>query len=183
MKRKQTQEDIAAEFEAMGSITDARLRGLRNLAIQLLRDRHANGEPVPARRPALRRAIRPDLRRAIKALRQSRDALLAGDVERHELYRDRARMFWFMTLLRLRNPYSNRAGKQAMERPRHGLLGAAATADSAMQRNAKLDSLIAGCLARGEPIRDRVKVWANEWGVSRQTVYNRIRRAKSRMSK
>lgn len=158
----------------------ASLQGLRNLARSIFVDRNARG--IPKRdRAELRAEARPFLRHAIKHVRKSRDALVAGNIAMYECERDRARMWRAFALIEFFRPYARRAGVHYDAMPELAALGgkgkAEAFASEHKKRLAELDGLIRGCYVRGE--RMRVKAWVANFTFSRSMIYARIRSLKS----
>lgn len=152
-------------FEALGfgrtaaeRLATARLRGLRNLARRVLIDRNNT-------------VMRSHLRDAIKCVRISRDALRAGNIERHESERDRARMHVAHARLAVFQPAANALGSQRETRVLNAQRGSKATAEKYALPN--LDDLIDGCITRGDPMR--AKEWADDFDVSLRTIQRRIK--------
>ena len=89
---KRTPPGFAPWVESQESqLLRARLKGLGNLARIVFLDRNAHGLNKPGmprrERLAIKKKMRPHLWQAIHWTRKSRDALLAGNVEMHELLR------------------------------------------------------------------------------------------------
>jgi hypothetical protein len=66
-------------------------------------------------RLAIKAEARPFLLESIRWVRKSRDALLAGDIERFELLRDRARMCRAFAALEFFQPYANKYGEERIK--------------------------------------------------------------------
>lgn len=173
---------LALRFEKemrRGASHDARLRGLGKLARQVFVDRNANGWNRPGMpkgdRLAIKAEARPLLREAIHWVRKSRDALLAGNVEMHELLRDRARMYRAFAALEFFQPYANKLGRRYVEFAKQSSAGTKAYVAEHHARP-DIDDLIRGCLGRRE--RPPVAEWVGEYGLSRSGIYRRIARIK-----
>jgi hypothetical protein len=178
---KRTPPGFAPWVESQESqLLRARLKGLGNLARIVFLDRNAHGLNKPGmprrERLAIKKKMRPHLWQAIHWTRKSRDALLAGNVEMHELLRDRARMYRAFAALELFQPYANKYGEglvQIAARSASGGKAKAAAAELDMAESlAELDGLIKGCMKRGGPYR--IREWMEEYGLKRSTLYRRI---------
>jgi hypothetical protein len=163
---------------------EARLRGLRNLARKIFLDRNAQGWNRPGMpkgdRLAIKVAARPFLRLAIHWARKSRDALLSGDVQMHELLRDRARMNSAFAALEFFQPYANQLGEKYIEFAAFSSRGGKAKAETAEREKAEalaeLDGLIRGCINDDRPFR--VREWIEAFPIKRSALYVRIQRIK-----
>lgn len=162
----------------------SRLRGLRLMAVKIYMDRNASGAPERSR-TAIRAEMRPFLRESLHWLVKARAALRAGDVDRYELLRDRARMYHAFAMLELFQPYANRQGENIRSISSLASKGgkeraAKIAADRCVDGKPSLDELykvIAGCVQRSE--RMRPKEWASQYGVSVATVNRRISAARN----
>jgi hypothetical protein len=161
-----------------------RMQALGNLARKVFLDRNANGMNMPGMpkrdRLQIKSEMRPYLRAKIRWARKSRDALLAGDIERHELLRDRARMYKAFAMLEFFQPYANEYAKGLVRMANVSAKGAEATA--AKYARPELDALIRACLERGELTRKYTKEWAGAFG-GKDKVYRAIKRVKLDIAK
>ena len=134
---------------------EASLRGLGKLARRVFVDRNASGWNKPGMpkgdRLAIKAEARPFLREAIRWLRKSRDALLAGDIAMYELLLDRARMYRAFAALEFFQRYANKYGD--------GLVKIASLSESGHKKKAEIferdnraelkefDNQVRGCIA------------------------------------
>ncbi len=88
-----------------------RRRDLKIVARMVFLDRNAQGMPAKDRLELKARA-RPDLRQAIYWLRESRNALRAGDLDRQLLLRDRAMMHLAFGLIKFYSYYAIALGER-----------------------------------------------------------------------
>ena len=166
------------------------LRSLRRLAHLIFIDRNLAGLDQPGSPKqdlaTLKAEVRPFLREAIGWVRKSRDALLAGDIERHKLLRDRARMYYAFAALEVYQPYAKRYGNVLVAIARHAVKGGKGKAEHAKTEKFEdgidldeLDGLIKAGIARKEkpPIAD----WCGVYQISRSALYRRIGAAKKKM--
>lgn len=158
---------------------EARRRSLGLLGIIVFRVRNTRWIPTKDRARILA-AARPYLRQAIHSLRESRNALRVGDIERHEFLRDRALWHRACALIEFYQPYAMEIRERNATLARGCRDGAAATAEAYAMP--ELDDLIRGCLKRGERTRDYTKEWALAFNVNASTVRRHIRRIKARLA-
>jgi hypothetical protein len=169
--------------------TEARLRGLGDLARKVFLDRNAHGFNRPGMpksdRVAIKKEMRPYLRQAIHWARKSRDALFAGDIKGYEFLRDRARMYRAFAALEVFRPYANKHGKNSVAiaaRSGDGGRGKAKAAEAEKKNELiELEALIKGCIARGDSYR--VKEWADGYNMSRSALYRRINKLENDLKK
>ena len=153
-----------------------RLEELRWVAKAVFAFRNAAGEPAKYRMQ-VKAFTRPNLREAIHWLRESRDALLGGDLEMQTLLRDRAMMYLMFALFVPNAPYVMRMRDRYDALARISGKGGSAT----KLKLPKLERQIRACLKRGEPTRRYIKAWAEEYHVSPDTVRRRIREIKAQL--
>jgi hypothetical protein len=153
-----------------------RRRGLSELARKVFLDRNARGMPKKDR-ATIKAECRPHLRQAIRVARQSRDALMQGDIERHELLRDRARMYLAFAMVEFFQPCANKLGKQRyLDFPAQASEGGRKAAEARNTRDdlTELDRLIRACIKRGDPFR--IREWVDAFPISRGALYRRIKK-------
>jgi len=119
------------------------------------------------------------LRKTIRLLRCSRDALLVGDVATYELRYAEALMNWHSSQTEFFRPYANRSGESNKGLAKNGKTARAEGGRTISERFARpgLRDLIIGCLERGEPMRARK--WMDEYNMKKDAVYRLIRRVKA----
>jgi hypothetical protein len=156
------------------------IAGLRSLARSVYLDRNAQGMPKRDRMKIKAKA-RPDLRKAIRHARKSRDALLAGDVAMFECERDRARLHVALARLQFFEPYVDQVAKRYADLARTAPAGGKSTAEK--YARPKLDDLIRGCIGRGDRTRTYTKQWADDFGISVDAVERDIKRIKALLKK
>jgi hypothetical protein len=155
----------------------ASLARLHELALRVFLDRNCAGWNrfgMPKRdREKLKAEVQPFLRESITCVRKSRDALVAGDIELHELWFERAHKYRLFAALEFYQRYANQRGEQLRAIAGRAPSGGKAKAQHMKaERSGELDRLIEGCLQRGE--RCRVKAWCEEHQLSKSAVYRRI---------
>jgi len=147
----------------------ARLEDLGQIAWWVFVVRNASRQPAKDRMQIKAKA-RPSLREAIHWVRESREALRAGDLEMQALLRDRAMMHLAFALTRFCVPLAEQMRKRYDALARISPKGGTAT----KRHLPELERQIRACLKRGEPTRRYAKAWADEHNVSADTVRRRI---------
>ena len=170
-----------------GANHDARLRGLGKLARAVFVDRNAHGWNKPGmpkgERLAVKAEVRPFLRETIHWVRKSRDALRSGDMQMHELLRDRARMYHAFAMLEFFQPAANRYGEGLVRFAGQAQAGGKVIAGVAAKKHAELDRVILSCLVKGEKTREYAKEWQQSYRVSADTVERRIKAVKAKLAR
>ncbi len=181
--RSQSERFLQSQRAARGADPEASLLALGKFARQIFVDRNAHGWNKPGMpkgdRLAIKAEARPFLREAIRWARKSRNALLAGDIDLHELLRDRARMYRAFAALEFFQPYANKLGWQRLGLKANSDIGAATTASKFAQPD--LEDLVWARLERGENTRGVVtKEWARDCKLSPSTIRRRVRRIEAK---
>ncbi|MEJ7667582.1 MAG: hypothetical protein WKH97_02385 [Casimicrobiaceae bacterium] len=155
----------------------ARMHGLRNLARAVFRTRNARGMPKKYR-VTVKSAAHPELRLAIKHVRQARDALRVGNIGRFDHMRDKAQKHLMVACKHFCAPAMGAAAKQQARMPNISAVGGKARAEAYAQP--ELERLIrAAVVQHNGPMS--VEAWVEEFPLSRAAIYRRIARIKKEL--